>query len=395
MTIVELLRFMAKNFVESIEYVFWGLFLLLSRKGRKNHPGQDPEKILVVQLASVGDVVMSTPAIKRLKERYAGKRIDVLTAQNTGELLENDPNVDDVIKCSPRFWRSARYMVESVRTIRRLRENNYDICIDLGGVFESVVWSSLAGTRFTLGPLRKIKRGPFSSSTRAFYGLSQKIECEHILKRYLEVLKPLVGEAPFREGSESLSIPDEARQECDRFLHDNALVSGNYAVIHPGAKWPPKRWPESHFARLIDLLSGETPITPVLAGGRKDLPLLNRIRDISENKKLVVADDLSLLALASLIDKAAVFVGNDSGPSHIAAAVGTPLVALFGPTDPAVSAPVSDKMVLLHDKISCWPCTMYYRRDRCEKGSNTCLQRIEPEMVFKALQKLMERCSET
>ncbi|MFQ5952353.1 MAG: glycosyltransferase family 9 protein [Candidatus Omnitrophota bacterium] len=329
----------------------------------------------MIQINSIGDVLMSTPAIQSLKDRYGESEIDVLTLKHTGALLANNPSVK-------RLYRM------SLDILGPLKERKYDLCIDLGGTFESVIWTLLSRADFTVGPERMLKRGVFSSGTGKFYDLSVTINEKHITKRCLEIVRSIGCGIP--EIREKLFVSEQERSEGEAFLETSGLKGKSFAVLHPGTKWPPKRWPEENFAGLVKMLFDRKNIIPVLVGSPGDINMLKRIQEKSGVKESVLAPNLGLGALASVIDKASVFIGNDSGPSHIAAAMNTPLVVLFGPTDPEASAPISENMKVLHDKISCWPCTLYYRRDRCEKESNICLQNIKPKDVLKSVKQVLE-----
>jgi ADP-heptose:LPS heptosyltransferase len=233
-----------------------------------------------------------------------------------------------------------------------------------------------------------IKSGVFRVKTGEFYDKTVELKQKHILKNCLEITAELGCRAT--DEKETFFVPERERQNGEEFLRKNGLENNSFVVMHPGAKWPPKRWPAEYYARLIDLFSAEEGLKTVLVGVSSDGDLLKTVTEKSGISGTVLACGLGLGELASVIAGARIFIGNDSGPAHIAAAAGTPSVLLFGPTDPETCAPMSGNTTVLQDKVSCWPCTLYFRRDRCETGTNVCLKRIKPEKVLEASKVLLK-----
>jgi lipopolysaccharide heptosyltransferase II len=393
MRIIEIIRYFLKQVTESLEFiVIWVGFLWKSFRDRRRKKTGDIRKILVIQMNSIGDVLMTTPAIRSLKNSFPGADIDVVTRPHVVSLLEDNPDVNAVLGCADRFWRSIftgfRDYRTSVETLKELKQTRYDLCTDLGGTPGSIACALIAGSANTVGPERSFRSGFFRYTTSWFYRTVNQ-EKEHILQKYLEITVALGGAVV--EEEEKLYISAENRREADEFLKSQGLEDRSFVVMHVGAKWPPKRWPKEHFARLIGMLYSEAALITVLVGAVPDMSSLTAIRDESGVPETVLAVGMPLQVTGEIISRAVVFIGNDSGPAHMAASVGTPLVVLFGPTDPAACAPISKNKIILHDKISCWPCILYFRRDTCEKGTNICLERIKPERVFEAVNALISK----
>ncbi|MEA3490201.1 MAG: glycosyltransferase family 9 protein [Candidatus Omnitrophota bacterium] len=394
MNLIEIIRYVVKQAVESIEYIVWNivLFRAKDRTNRLKVNGRIPKKILLVQLNSIGDVLMSTPVLKSLRDRFTGSEIGVLTLPHTAVLLEKDPCVDRIFTYVDRFWRKMifdpRLFRNSVKTIKLLKKTRYDLCIDLGGTFGSVICALLSDAACVVGPKREVKSGVFKSNTRNFYNRAVELKQKHILRQYLEITAEFGCSASIEK--EKFYISEQDKKKAEMFFEENGLEKENFVAMHPGAKWPPKRWPAEYFARLVKMMFDGEGLITVLVGSPSDEPLLKAIKDKTEIPQTVLACDLGLGELGVVISRSRVFVGNDSGPAHIAAGVGAPSVLLFGPTDPETCAPVADRNIVLHNRISCWPCTLYYRRDRCESGENECLKNIDPEKVHAATKELME-----
>ena len=392
MSLIELIRYIAKQFVESAEFLLWKV--MFARHGRNYHTGSNglrADKVLVIQLDSIGDVLMSTPALKSLQERFRTGGIDVLLLPHTRKILEADPDVGNIFVCPKRFWRQLfldpASFVRAARTIMSLRKMNYGLCVDLGGTLESVVCARLADAKLAVGPCREIKSGVFTENTGRFYDRSVSLTEKHVLRQYLQIVAALGCSVPDEE--EEYFIPGDDRAKSGDFLRENGLEGACFIVMHPGAKWPPRRWPAENFAGVVKMLFVQKGLRTVLVGSGADRGLLQEIKVQSGVQGTVLAYGLGLGEVASIIRRARVFIGNDSGPAHIAAAVGTPSVVLFGPGDPDKCAPLSRNIVVIKKKISCWPCAIYFRRDRCEAGTNFCLQQIKPADVFTAAERLM------
>jgi ADP-heptose:LPS heptosyltransferase len=395
MSVLEFIRYLAKQVVESGEFLLWCRYLGRPRYARQRagHAGEvDPRSILVVQMGSIGDGVMTTPALRALRQRFPYAEIDVLAAPGAGSVLEGGADHNRVMRVSRKYWRkffTDRKAFRRTRdSLRNIDRGTYDVCIDLVGTFDSALYTGMSGAGLTVGPAGRLRSGVFSRSSFSVYDITARPGEGHVIEGYLK-LTGLLG-CSDQDRIERVLITDEERKRAGDVLAANELGPKEYCVIHPGAKWPPKRWPEESFARLIGLIKGNLGLTPVLTGAGTDRELLNSIAAKSGQERVLVIDYLDIRTTAGIIGEALFFVGNDSGPAHIAAGVLTPAVVLFGPTSPRKSAPPGDHVVALRDRTSCMPCTLYYRRDRCERGRNDCLRKISPEKVFETICTLVD-----
>jgi ADP-heptose:LPS heptosyltransferase len=154
--------------------------------------------------------------------------------------------------------------------------------------------------------------------------------------------------------------------------------------VHPGAKWPPKRWPAERFRLLLSRLR-TAGLGVVCIGTSQDGPLLRQVTEGVVPAPASLAGELPLGAVAALIQRARIYIGNDSGPMHIACAVGTPAVGLFGPTLPDRTGPLGNSGRGIVRPIDCRPCRMYFTRDGCERGHNYCMDLIQVDDVWAAV----------
>ncbi|MDD5634515.1 MAG: glycosyltransferase family 9 protein [Candidatus Omnitrophica bacterium] len=391
MNFLEIIRFILKNTTESVEFLILCPIFAGFKKRRIDLHDFKAKRIFILQLNSIGDCLMTTPMLRALHEKFPEVSIDCAVRMHTKSLFENNPNVGNVFGFHDKFWRkfftSPAYIRDFFKTLNFVRNNSYDMCIDLTGTFTSLLLVCLFKVKAVSGERKVVKAGIFRSNTSVIYDVVFEVKEKHISNQYLEIAGLL--EHKYTSLKEELFLSGAEITSCDDFLWANKLTTRGYIVIHPGAKWPPKRWPPEYYAELIKLMFTKLNLRTIVVCGREDEKTAFYIKEKSGIKETGVAIGFSLKKLAVLIKKSSLFVGNDSGPAHIAAAVDVPSVVLFGPTDPGRCKPLSDKTLVLHDKISCWPCTLYYRRDRCERGKNVCLEGIKPEEVFNGAKKVM------
>jgi len=390
MNIIELIRYMLKKTIETIEFLCGVGVIVWGKRHKAVSENPTPKKTLIIQIDSIGDVLMTTPAVKKFHQVYPGSKLDVITLPHTKVLLEGNINVNRIYSCDKKFWRKIFYKLGdfkmSAAAIKKIRNEKYDLCIDFVGTFESSLLALLSGSAKVQGPLREMRYGIFTANTRNFYDSPIRVDQKHISKKCLQI-SGLLGEEDIKE---EVFIPQSQNKAAEHFLQKNGLSGTNFIIIHPGAKWPPKRWPESSFAQIINKLYSEKGIRAVVVGHSQEKEMLEKIKKESGECESVFACDLGLIKLAAVIKKAKVFIGNDSGPAHIAAAVGTRAILLFGPTAPERGAPLADSNVIFYKKALCSPCIVYYRRNECQKGTNECLKTIEPDKVFAEVMRILD-----
>lgn len=274
--------------------------------------------ILVVRLGALGDIVHAVPAAAALRHAFPDAGIDWLVDAKHREIVELVTTVDRVIALQrPTIagWRAA---------VRDLRRTAYDVAIDLQGLLKSAVLARASGAArivgFSIWHLRE-------KTARPFYSDVQETEAGHVIARNLRLLRAVgVDDAAIR--FPLAAPPSRALEELQA-----RVASGPFALINPGAAWPNKRWPAERFGELACFLEEECGLTPVVLWGPGEEPLAGSV--IAASANTAIAAPLTGLAdLVALSRAAALVVSGDTGPLHIATAVGTPTVSLFGPTDP-------------------------------------------------------------
>lgn len=316
-----------------------------------------PKKILIVKPSSLGDIVHSLPFLNALKERFPKAEIHWVIAKGFEDLLTGHPMVKKIWVINKDIWKKLSQITSSIHEIRillkELRNERYDIVIDLQGLLRSGVITRATGSLVRIG-FEEAREG-----SRFFY--TSKIEGGkdiHAVDRYLKIAAFLgcdITEVCF-------PLPLYAESSL---VTRCSLLSDDYAVIVPGARWKTKRWPPEKFGELSSLL----PIRTVIVGGRGDKSIAKEILASSGGKSVSLVGKTDLKGLIEIIRGARFMVSNDSGPMHIAAALGIPVFAIFGPTDPLRTGPYGEGHTVIREDVSCAPCFKRTCDDmKCMKG---------------------------
>ena len=317
-----------------------------------------PRSILLIRLRRIGDIVMTTPALGILRAAFPKASLTYVVEEPFRRLVEGHPDLDRALVLPARMSTSA-----FLRLLARLRRETYDAVIDFHGGPRAFLLALLSGAKVKAG--YDVKYRGFLYDVRV--PRAPKQGRIHSVANHVNLVRALgvaVGEMP------GLVLP---RGQVSTFQ-----LSGPYIVLHIGAGNRFRYWGTDNLVRLVRLL-GETPGTRVaLIGGAEDKAAEAEILGRAPGT-LSYVGALDLAGTAELIRQATVFVGPDSGPMHIAAAVGTPIVAWFGPTLPANFAPwkPAGGARIIEKDLDCRPC----KQRTCVHGDFRCLQLITPEEV--------------
>jgi lipopolysaccharide heptosyltransferase I len=333
-------------------------------------------RILFIKPSAIGDVVHTLPILNLLRKKFPSARISWLVTPACAGILERHPQLDDVILFERRRWANWWYhpsrWLELRRFTRNLREHEFDLVIDLQGLFRSG-WLA----RKTRAPVR-VGFANARELAWAFYTHRVPIDTmeQHAIDRYLKVARFLGCDGPV----EYVFANDEADwQKVEGLIRadKNVCPTGNarYALLAPGTNWPTKRWPIERFGALPPLLRQCFNLNTIVIGGPAETELANQIP-----RALNLAGKTNLRQLCALIERAAVVISNDSAPMHIAAAMNRPLVSLFGPTNPTRTGPHDRPDAVLRLDLPCSPC---YSR-KCSHQS--CLQWLTIDPVLRAVE---------
>jgi len=347
-----------------------------------------PHKILILQTAFLGDVVLTLPLVQVLHRRFPDAQIDFLTTPKGAEVLRNHPAIHSIIEYDKRG--SQRGVGAMISLARRLRGERYDVAL--------VPHRSLR-TALIIALSRIPKRVGFNTSAGAIL-FSTRIKYRkdsHEVERNLSFLKVFDVEHREREYPALYPAPADAAA-VDAFLNENDIKPDEKIVaIAPGSVWNTKRWLPERFAEVARKLSAGG-VKVVLVGGKEDADLCSEIAGGPERKGIIVAaGTFTILQSAELLERCSAIVTNDTAPMHLAVAMGTPVVAIFGATVPSFGfGPYNEQDVVVQTEgLPCRPCSIH-GGDRCPIGTFVCMKNIEAETVYqRAIQMLQNRPPKT
>ena len=338
------------------------------------------ESILFIRLYFIGDVLMSTPVLDALKRTFPDAKITALIKRRARGVLVNNPNVDELIE----YDGVERYHgpVWVARLAARLRSERFGLAVDLTGDLRSSWLLFAADPGFRVG---------FNHAGMGFL-LDRRIPYRtsgHGVDHLLSAVAP-IG-ATTDDPSPRMWLTDGELADADEFLSRVGMGGGRrFVCMAPGANWQWRRWPADRFGALARMLEERLGLRSVVTGASGEEALAERVVAGSHGAAVSLAGAGDIRNLAAIATRASVFVANDSGPLHVAASRGTPVVGLFGPNTPGVFAPRGAPSRLIWKRYPCSPCD----QKTCERESDPCMESISVDEVFEAVRSLLEEVSE-
>ena len=344
-------------------------------------------KILLLKPSSLGDVIQAIPVLRLLKGHYSSAEIYWWIDTPLAPLLEGDADLAGVVRFERKRWSRPPHWPEMLQSVRWLRGQNFDLVIDLQCLARSGVFAWLSKGDLLVG-LDEVREG-----ARGFYDLvaPRKHFHTHAVDWYQSVL-PLLG-VPVHKNfvwlPEHPEIAGAATRKWPTFFepHSRSGSGPQLITIQPGARWLNKRWPANHFAELVRALAERFPATRfALLGDKGDQPLGEQIRQAAPGRCLNLCGATSLPEMIEWVRLGDLLITNDTGPMHVAAALGKPLVALFGPTAPERTGPYGQLENVLRLDLPCAPCL----RAKCHLAQpEACLRGLLPATVLAHAEKLL------
>lgn len=332
------------------------------------------EKILIFNVNWLGDVLFSTATIRNIRYNYPDSYIACIIPPRCLPVLEGNPYLNEIIIFDEK--KKHKSFFGKINFILELRKKNFDKVFLLHRSFSRALITYLAGIKERIGYYTKKRAFLLTKKL-----LAPNIENIHRVDYYLDVLKQAGLKITDRDTNFYFSKDDE--QVVDDFIKKNNLESAKILVgLNPGGNWDPKRWPKEYFVSLADALINKFQAKIIITGGPEDRELATWIASNVKGSVLVSAGVFSLKQSAALLKKLDFFITADSGPMHIAAAVGTKnIIALFGPTKKELTGPVQMKNVkIVQNNVGCKiPCYMVNCKD------NRCMKAITVEDVLEKL----------
>ena len=338
------------------------------------------ERVLVIRLRSIGDTVLSTPSLIALRRFLSGARVDILLEGWVAPLLDGFDAVDNVLIARDEL--GAR-----LQTAREIRANKYDVVFNLHGGTTATFFARASGAPHLVGfasyqySFLYNHRMPAAAE---FWGRKEVHSAEQQLALLGSVGVP-VGDLPRSRLTVTQEAIDSLNKKLTAESRSRGEFSNQFALLHPTAAFDTKQWAAGNFARAAEFLAekGLRTIAVARPAERVALEALQR----HSRAPVITFDDLTLPEITALASQARIFVGNDSGIAHMAAAVGTPVVVIFGSSNRVHWRPWTDAAnEIVYEKFDCQPCPGH----TCEVfGTPKCILSVKPESVFEAVNRVL------
>ena len=352
-------------------------------KGKIRNPKSEIRKykrILIVRLDRIGDVILSTPVIRAVRDAYPDSHIACMVRPYALDIVRGNPCLDEVIvydkdAAHKSFWKTVRFAAD-------LRKKKFDLAILLHPTNRTHLIAFLAGIPVRVGYDKKLsalltKRIPHT----------KQLGLKHEVDYALDMLR-CVGIEP-RDRKLCIPVHEESERKVKAVFASNGIRESDTVIaVHPGASCPSKRWSAERFARVADRLTEGYNAKVVIIASEKDRAFGDKVASLMKGPSLNLSGKTSVADLASVLRRAKLFISNDSGPVHIACAVGTPVVDIFGRNDRGLSprrwGPTGANDVVIHKEVGCEVCLAH----NCKLGFK-CLDAITVDEVVEAGERIL------
>ncbi|MDD4182269.1 MAG: lipopolysaccharide heptosyltransferase II [Candidatus Omnitrophica bacterium] len=338
------------------------------------------KRILIVSVNWLGDAIMTTPAIKAIKEKFPQSYVAVMAPERVKDIFSDNPYVDEVMVFDEK--KSHKSFLDKLRFIKQLRAKNFDTVFLIHRSFTRALICFLSGIKTRIGYKRR--KNTFVVNRM----ITPPAKDIHKQDYYLYLFE-----------KSGIDITDKApkvyvkQQILEKYRNDIAAIRQKHTYlvgVNPSANWLLKRWPAEKFAALSDKLIKEANCNILFVGTKGDMPVVDMVVNNMKEKAYNFCAKTSIKELAALIQNVDLFISNDSGPAHLSASLGINTLVLFGPTSSELSAPRGMKVEILKKSVNCEiPCYNISCQD------NFCMKNIKLEDVFFKAKEILGKCLKT
>jgi heptosyltransferase III len=332
------------------------------------------KNILIIKLRYIGDVLLATPALRAIKVTQPDARVTMMVNRGTEDVLSGNPDLDEIIVLD------KGSLAAQSRLISGLRSRRFDTVIDLtdGDRSAFLSWVSGALIRIGFNDEQRWRGHYYTQVVQSVPGVRHRID------RDLEALKLLGIQAGSKDPQ--LWLTPEEMNSADQLLNQLGVQrSQPMVILQPGARYWFKAWPPERFAELADQLVSQYGCQVLIGGSNQDIDLAEQIRQMAKCNPIVMAGRTTIKQFAAIAKKSVLFVGSDSGAMHIASAVGTPVVGMFGPSNPREWGPRGGPVEVLYKELDCRSCF----HPTCIRGEENCMKLIAVHEVVTAAQRFL------
>lgn len=346
-------------------------------------------KILIVKLSSIGDIVHTLPTLAALRNSLPEAEISWAVEKTSAEILRENPFINNLIEIDTRSLRGGKIieeiLLDASRQMRELRKYSFDVALDFQGLLKSATIAKLSKARRRCGFSRQNLREPASR-----FLLTETVDIPpqtHVIRKNLRLAEQALKISVPAENFEfPIFTGHEHRTEAEKII---AAAGANFAVLNPAGGWVTKLWPAEKFGALADRLWEEIGLVSVIAAAPNETELAQKVLESSQTGKVILSET-SLKGFYELVRRARIYVGGDTGPTHLAVAARTPVVGIFGPTEWwRNGSPNPQDICVEREDINC--------RTDCHRRtcSNWICLDIPVETVFQAVRKRLESANAT
>jgi len=372
-----------------MEYLLYFISFIFTKliNFNKNVSELNFNRILLIKLDNMGDVVTSLPSVFSIRKRFPDAVITFLTGEWSKDVLRNNPYINNIeVYNSNRYNRerkNRKSIIQRIRYLRSIFKRRYDLIAGLRDDWLTLIFSLI------YFPRARIDRGTVRLRLNYKNALGLIFKSEKDNKTIHEVdtnlkITEMAGAEPIRE-KRSIFLSESERDWAEEFLSSKGLKEKKFVVISPGARWKYRRWDARNFALLADRIREKFGLEILISGSKDEVDTAENMRVMMKEKSVSVAGKVDIRQILSLLEKALICVANDSGMVHLTSGLNIPVIALFGAEDPMRFGPWSDINEVYHKKVECFPCS----QKKCKLKDNPCINLIEVDEVFSGVREIL------
>ena len=330
-----------------------------------------PNRILLIRLSSLGDVVLTSPAIRAVRRHFPQAYIAMLVGKQSADVVSENPHLNEIITYNRKA--EKKNTEEMRRIIHQLRQREFHLTIDFQRKFRTSLLAYLSFAKCRVGYHQPL-------GILCTVRVADKVN-KHAIDRNLDLLRAIGIHTDNR--ALELFISDKDREYAEQFLTNEGISEEHPKIgLFPGAGWEPRQWMPQRFAVVGDLAAERLGAKVLIFGGPNEAGLVAKVAGYMKSNPIILAGHLKIRQLAALIGKCDVFVSNDTGPMHISVAMKTPTIALFGPGNHKKFQPIGEEHTIIRHQVPCSPCKQF--TGKCK--DNICMKKISVDEVWKAVE---------